>query len=662
MDILYRCIKDIVRPLLISGLLLIPSQVLADKELKGTPIGTTAIQYGTLTPSDSVNTIHYVFDGDYSTFFSAYDRTGGWVGLDLGEPYVITRIYFCPRENMAERMTLGIFEGANNPDFSDAIPIYMVQSTPREGMKNLIRTKCSRGVRYVRYVGPNDTRCNVAEIKFFGNKGEGDDAQLYQLTNVPTITIHTENAEDVIQKDKYLKGIITIIGDSGTSVLMDSLQIRGRGNGSWTFEKKPYKIKLNSKRRLCGLPAKAKKWTLINNCQDKTLIRNLVSFEMCRKMDFDYTPAGTPVDVILNGEYKGNYQLCDHIDVRKNRVDITEMTTKDNGQPNIRGGYLVEIVGKALSEPVHFVSGKFNTPVKVRYPEEDSITMAQTTYIENIYNTMESRIFFSNPTSETTGIPSVIDVESFLKRFIVSEVTANIDAYYSVYLTKDRDKKFYWGPMWDFDHAFDNDSRCYPSNNINGYLCLSEKCSSVVGMKDIVRRVIEVYADSLRQMWSKARLVDGFTSEYFDAYIDSMATIMDKTQDLNFKRWDMLNAWLPFTTGIRGSYQGEIDFLKTTIAERLEWMDNRIGIDSTLLGVANIPLQQTRIKAGKGTVNISGMTGNEHVEIYSLDGSLIIRRKPDGNKATAIQTAPGIYVVRVMPSNGKATTKKVVVS
>ena len=146
---------------------------------------------------------------------------------------------------------------------------------------------------------------------------------------------------------------------------------------------------------------------------------------------------------------------------------------------------------------------------------------------------------------------------------------------------------------------------------------------------DYAKNIVE-YADSLRQMWSKARLVDGFTSEYFDAYIDSMATIMDKTQDLNFKRWDMLNAWLPFTTGIRGSYQGEIDFLKTTIAERLEWMDNRIGIDSTLLGVANIPLQQTRIKAGKCTVNISGMTGNEHVEIYSLDGSLIIRRKPDG--------------------------------
>ena len=651
-----------LRLLLAAAVMLVPSLAQADQLLHGTPIGTTAIQYETLEPSDTENTIHNVFDGDYDTFFAAYDRSGGWVGLDLGRQYVITRIYFCPRADMADCMTLGIFEGANNADFSDAIPIHMIKSTPREGMKNIVRPKCSRGFRYVRYIGPHDMRCNIAEIRFYGDLGEGDDSQLYQLTNVPTITIHTENAEDVIIKEKYLKGIITIISDEGTGVITDSLEIRGRGNGSWTFEKKPYKIKLNSKKRICGLPAKARKWTLINNCQDKTLIRNLVAFEMCRKMDFAYTPAGTPVDVILNGEYKGNYQLCDQIEVRKNRVDITEMTTKDNYNPNVHGGYLLEIVNKAVGEPVHFISGKFNSPVTVKYPGEDSITTSQKNYIETHYNNMETRVFFSTPTSETRGIPSIMDVESFLKRFLVSEATANIDAYYSVYLTKDRYSKFYWGPMWDFDHAFDNDSRCYPSNNINGYLCLSDQCSTVPGMKQIIQRVIEAFPDSLRFIWSKARLIDGFTSDHFDRYIDSLAVIMDQTQELNFMRWDMLNAWLPYTTGIRGSYQGEIDFLKTTIAERLEWMDRRIGIDSTLLAVSSPSITSVRIKGSKGCILIQGLHGNETIGVYALDGQATLAPKDTESHSNRISVAPGIYIVKVTAPNKPVATKKVVVT
>ena len=97
-----------------------------DAKLSGTVIGTTAsVDYGTDKKSTTVNTRDMAFDGDLTTYFASYDRSYTWVGLDLGEPHVITRIGWCParRNRGDERIVLGVFEGANSPDFMDALPL-----------------------------------------------------------------------------------------------------------------------------------------------------------------------------------------------------------------------------------------------------------------------------------------------------------------------------------------------------------------------------------------------------------------------------------------------------------------------------------------------------------------------------------------------------------
>ncbi|HEY5499210.1 MAG TPA: CotH kinase family protein, partial [Bacteroidales bacterium] len=100
-----------------------------------------------------------------------------------------------------------------------------------------------------------------------------------QLTNIPTVYIQTKNRQDITSKDIYLKGIVTIVSENGSSIFTDSIQIKGRGNASWSFPKKPYRMKLYNKANLLGMPAKAKDWTLINNYGDKTLMRNLLAFD-----------------------------------------------------------------------------------------------------------------------------------------------------------------------------------------------------------------------------------------------------------------------------------------------------------------------------------------------------------------------------------------------
>ena len=126
-----------------------------DHKLTGTIIGPQkSVDYATNTASTTVNTRERAFDNDLNTYFAAYDRSFAWVGLDLGEPHVITRIGWAPahRNRGDERILLGVFEGANTPDFMDALPLYIITQKGTYGKMDYAETTCSKGFRYVRYV------------------------------------------------------------------------------------------------------------------------------------------------------------------------------------------------------------------------------------------------------------------------------------------------------------------------------------------------------------------------------------------------------------------------------------------------------------------------------------------------------------------------------
>ena len=143
-------------------------------------------------------------------------------------------------------------------------------------------------------------------------------------------------------------------------------------------------MKFDEKQQLLDAPAKAKKWTLINNYGDKTLMRNILAFELSRRFGLAYTPYCHPVDVVLNGEYRGCYQLCDQIEVNKNRVNITEMEPEDVDLPELSGGYLIEVDAYASTEASHFYS-TLGTPVTIKAPYDEDIVNAQTRYITDYW-------------------------------------------------------------------------------------------------------------------------------------------------------------------------------------------------------------------------------------------------------------------------------------
>ena len=162
-----------------------------DGKLTGIVMGTeTCYDYDTKAVTTTKNTPSNAFDGDLTTFVATYDESHTWVGLDLGTPHVITQVGWSPCDSKSgpKSVQLGLFEGSNREDFMDAIPLDMITEQGVVGAFSSADVKVSRGFRYVRWCGPAGSRCNVAEIAFYGHEGAGDDSQFYQLTNLPTLS------------------------------------------------------------------------------------------------------------------------------------------------------------------------------------------------------------------------------------------------------------------------------------------------------------------------------------------------------------------------------------------------------------------------------------------------------------------------------------------
>ena len=605
-------------------LVLLLAPVYGDSLLKGTVIGTkeTVNYQNSSDRTNTVNTRENAFDGNLNTFFASWERNYTWVGLDLGEAHVITRVGWSPRNDGQgeKRVLLGVFEGANRADFMDALPLYVIPKNGKIGTMSYADVQCSKGFRYVRYIGPADARCNIAEIEFYGHPGAGDNSRLYQVTNLPTVSIHTLNGEIPYDKEHQIVSQLTIISNNGTKLLSEPGTTRERGNASRTFPKKPYRIKFDKKQNVLDAPAKAKKWTLINNYGDKTLMRNLLAFELSRRMGMTYTPYGTAVDVLLNGEYKGCYQLCDQVTINKNRVDITEMTPEDNQGIALTGGYLIEVDAYANQEKSWFNSNKGN-PVTIKSPDEDEITANQKQYIRNFFNRMENQWSM------------YLDVNSFLRHFLVGELSGNTDTYWSVFMYKERDEDLLRvGPVWDFDLAFNNDQRIYPVNNHKDYI-YRDGGSCAGNMRNFVDNIVVRDAAAKRQMlqiWDEARQ-GGLTEENLLAYIDRWATDLEQSQRLNFLRWPILNQRVHQNPPTRGSFKAEVDVVRTFMKERIAWMDKKLGYTYKPNAINERPLDMT-----------------QPYQVFSLSG------QPLGHSVESL--SPDIYLLRQ-----GTTTHKIVV-
>ena len=272
------------------------------------------------------------------------------------------------------------------------------------------------------------------------------------FTGLPVMSINTPNAQGVWSKEEWVEGSVMTLDGMGLFDDLDdvTLSIRGRGNSTWGYEKKPYNLKLDKKQEIMGMP-KHKRWCLLANYMDRTLLRNRVAYHLAEYTSLAWTPRCEFVELFLNGEHLGQYLLTEHIKVDENRVNITEMETTDNSGDAVTGGYLLELDFHFDNEWQWY--GASGTPFAVKYPDEEDLTEQQLAWIKSHIAEVESVLYGNNFKDKQNGYAKYIDSQSFIDYWLIYEICVNHELGNpgSVYLSKDRNGKLFAGPVWDFD-------------------------------------------------------------------------------------------------------------------------------------------------------------------------------------------------------------------
>ena len=370
--------------------------------------------------------------------------------------------------------------------------------------------------------------------------------------------------------------------------------IRGRGNSTWTADKKPYKIKLEDKVNFFKM-GKSKHWVLLANRFDNSLLRNKITYWMGEQLGMPFTPQSEMVDVFMNGEYLGVYYLCEQVRVEGSRVDIDDLEEDDPAsegieateEPTITGGYLLGLSPYEEDWDAHpeqmFGTTRSNR-FEIESPEFDKHTpeaeQAQYNYIKDYVQKTEDAIYGKNfCDAEGNSWETYLDKESAIKYYWFQEVSKNGDAYASpsTYMYKERDTvgedgtttrgKLFFGPLWDFDYvAWGNLDYDDPPINDDfsqdtsfWFYRLMTNESFAEELKAGYADMSKVLKDSLAQLDKYAdqiRVADFYEREKWGSYVEYYEDDEAKPVEVSF--------------------QGEVDLLKNWIKTRDEWISDNL--------------------------------------------------------------------------------------
>lgn len=275
--------------------------------------------------------------------------------------------------------------------------------------------------------------------------------RLTNFTGLPVISIYTDDRGPVTSKEDWKSATLSINGMGQFDDLQDAVvNIRGRGNTTWGWDKKPYALKFEKKTSVLGMP-KHKRWVLLANAMDRTMIRNRVAFKVAQQTSLAWTPRNEYAEIFLNGKHLGCYLVAEHIKVDENRVNITELSPEDNEGEALTGGYLFEL-------DFHFDNEwqwrtPRNIPFAIKSPDEEDLTPEQFQWAQEYINSLEGLLYSEDYLSPERGYANYIDQQSFIDYWLVFEVCLNheIGNPGSVYMYKDRGGNLHAGPIWDFD-------------------------------------------------------------------------------------------------------------------------------------------------------------------------------------------------------------------
>ncbi len=375
-------------------------------------------------------------------------------------------------------------------------------------------------------------------------------------TGLPVVYIDTAGGVDIKSKDTYVTATVGIKGFGGYQDFAPApARVKGRGNTTWEWPKKPYLIAFDSRQSVLGMP-KHKRWILLANFMDRTLMRNLVSMKVSSMMTgLAWTPRCVPVELILNGKHKGSYLLIEQVRVDKNRVNISETD-----------GLLYEL-DFHYDNPVQWKD--HDIPFAVKYPDEDDITAEQISRAKSVISEASNVLYGSGFTDPQNGYAKYLDVDSYIDYWIVYEVMCNHELGNpgSVYFHKDVNGKITAGPCWDFDLGV---LSFYTSNGANG----------------LVNGHAIWYDRLFQDPAFKARVKERFLElkpqlQTIPDYMEECRTLLKESAKLNFAMWNpaddrSMNGGSIINGDENLSFDAAIDRLKSNFNTHLAVIESKL--------------------------------------------------------------------------------------
>jgi hypothetical protein len=287
----------------------------------------------------------------------------------------------------------------------------------------------------------------VLTVRSKGGEEREYRVSLVSFTGLPVVYIDTGGIP-VVSKEEYVAASLKIVDNNGlrpSSVFKGDVTIKGRGNSTWGMPKKPYRLKFGKKQSLLGEP-KDKSWVLLANYMDNACgIRNATAYAIGRLSCLEFTPTTHFVDVFLNDRYNGTYQLCEHMKISEDRVNVTDE------------GYLLEAdqLDRLSPDDVYFRTERILMNIKDPDVEPGS---PQYEWIRNYVNEAENALYGADFADPETGYAKYLNVDTYVDWYVISEITKTNDAslYTSCYMNIAPGGKLNMGPIWDFDICMGN--------------------------------------------------------------------------------------------------------------------------------------------------------------------------------------------------------------
>ena len=391
-------------------------------------------------------------------------------------------------------------------------------------------------------------------------------------------------------------------------------QMRGRGNNTFAYTKKPYQIKLEKKASLSGM-ARAKTWVLLANWNDVSLLRNQVMLDMCREAGLRFALSCVQADIWINGEYNGLYLLSEKPQIKKERIDLRDLEDEtealnsvplddsltmsrgsthelplmrwyqvENNPEDITGGYLFTIEKYARLRDYKIPGFRTENGLSIQIKEPTYPGREQTEYLGGLVNEMHEAVIAEDGINGKTGkhYTEYIDIDSFALKFLAEDWCKNYDyiggSQYMYKDADDRDPLIYAGPAWDYDLSFGNMAdRGYGADG-NYVTTLSGKAHNIYWLLarhgDFMDRARAIWAEKFRPaaaiLLGERKAGENSVVRPLDEYA---ANIRDSAR-MNYARWGFGNT----TDRDAGrSFSNACAYLKKWITRRTAYMDGQLS-------------------------------------------------------------------------------------